>query len=338
MNNGHLPMNGSSSFNNDVSDQLWDDDHNDADPIDTAGSSQVESTGFTFCEANHVRASTNKVICCHLSSDGKLLASGGLDKKAVLWYTDSLTQKATLEDHSSLITDVRFSPSTTRLATSSFDKTMRIWDVENPFYSHRIFTGHSTAIMSIDFHSNIDDLVCSCDGDGEIRYWSINNGSCGRVFTGGTTQVRFQPRLGRYLAAAAENTVCIFDVETQARLYFLRGHTKTVSCVCWDPSGELLASVSEDCVRVWTLGSGNEGECLYELSCNGSKFHACVFHPTYPSLLVIGCYQSLELWNMNENKTMTLSAHDGLITALTVSTVNGLVASASHDKYIKLWK
>lgn len=48
--------------------------------------------------------------------------------------------------------------------------------------------------------------------------------------------------------------------------------------------------------------------------------------------------QSLELWNMRENKTMTLSAHEGLIAALAVSTVNGSVASASHDKFVKLWK
>lgn len=48
--------------------------------------------------------------------------------------------------------------------------------------------------------------------------------------------------------------------------------------------------------------------------------------------------QSLELWNMIENKTMTLSAHDGLIAALAVSTATGLVASASHDKIVKLWK
>lgn len=48
--------------------------------------------------------------------------------------------------------------------------------------------------------------------------------------------------------------------------------------------------------------------------------------------------QSLELWNMAENKTMTLSAHEGLIAALAVSTVTGLVASASHDKFVKLWK
>ena len=48
--------------------------------------------------------------------------------------------------------------------------------------------------------------------------------------------------------------------------------------------------------------------------------------------------QSLELWNMSENKTMTLSAHEGLIDGLAVSTVTGLVASASHDKCVKLWK
>jgi WD40 repeat protein len=41
---------------------------------------------------------------------------------------------------------------------------------------------------------------------------------------------------------------------------------------------------------------------------------------------------------MTANKTMTLSAHEGLIAGLAVSTVMGLVASASHDKYVKLWK
>ncbi|KAK7851010.1 transcriptional corepressor leunig, partial [Quercus suber] len=294
----------------------------DTDPRDSVVRCMDMSKGFTFNEVSSVRASASKVICCHFSSDGKLLASGGHDKKAVLWNTDSLKPKTTLEEHSALITDSSMS----RLATSSFDKTVRVWDADNPGYSLRTFTGHSSTVMSLDFHPNKDDLICSCDGDGEIRYWSINNGSCQRVFKGGTAQMRFQPRFGRYLAAAAENVVSILDVETQACRHTLQGHTNSIHSVCWDPSGEFLASVSEDSVRVWTLGSGSEGECVHELSCNGNKFHSCVFHPTYSSLL------SLELWNMSENKTMTLSAHDGLIAALAVSTVTGLVASASHDK------
>lgn len=72
----------------------------------------------------------------------------------------------------------------------------------------------------------------------------------------------------------------------------MQGHAKHVDSVCWDPSGELVVSVSEDSVRVWSLGSGSEADCVHELSCNGNKFHSCAFHPTYPSLLVIGCYQA----------------------------------------------
>lgn len=42
------------------------------------------------------------------------------------------------------------------------------------------------------------------------------------MIQGGTSQVRFQPRLGRYLAAAAENVVSILDVETQACCHSLQ--------------------------------------------------------------------------------------------------------------------
>jgi WD40 repeat protein len=52
-------------------------------------------------------------------------------KQVFLWSAETLKQKSVLEEHSQLITDVRFSPSTPRLATSSFDKTVRVWDVDN---------------------------------------------------------------------------------------------------------------------------------------------------------------------------------------------------------------
>ena len=48
--------------------------------------------------------------------------------------------------------------------------------------------------------------------------------------------------------------------------------------------------------------------------------------------------QSLELWNMTENKSMTIKAHEDIISALAQSPVTGMVASASHDNSVKLWK
>lgn len=40
------------------------------------------------------------------------------------------------------------------------------------------FIGHGASVMSVDFHPKKEDLVCSCDGDSAIRYWSVKNGVC----------------------------------------------------------------------------------------------------------------------------------------------------------------
>lgn len=51
--------------------------------------------------------------------------------QVTLWCTESYTVKSVLEEHTQWITDVRFGPHTSRLATSSADKTVRVWDVDN---------------------------------------------------------------------------------------------------------------------------------------------------------------------------------------------------------------
>ncbi|RDX77930.1 Transcriptional corepressor LEUNIG, partial [Mucuna pruriens] len=86
---------------------------------------------ISFKEIKHIMASSAKVECCHFSSDGNLFATGGHDNKASLWCTELFNLKSTLEEHNERITDVRFCPSILRVATSSADKTVRVWDVDN---------------------------------------------------------------------------------------------------------------------------------------------------------------------------------------------------------------
>ncbi|KAG2327762.1 hypothetical protein Bca52824_010490 [Brassica carinata] len=295
------------------------------------------SKGFSFSEVSSIRRSSNKVICCNFSSDGKLLASAGHDKKLYIWNMETLITESAPEEHGHIITDVRFRPNSTQLATSSFDKTIKIWDASEPGYFVRTITGHTAPVMSLDFHPKKTDLFCSCDGNNEIRFWNINAANCLRGIKGqgASTQVRFQPRFGQMLAAASESTVSIYDYDNDRRVHLLKGHSSNVNSVCWNPSGELIASVSEDSVKLWSLSSG---DCIHELSSSGNKFHSCVFHPSYPNLLVIGGYQSLELWNTKENKCMTIPAHECVISALAQSPMTGMMASASHDKSVKIWK
>ncbi|XP_028759828.1 transcriptional corepressor LEUNIG_HOMOLOG isoform X1 [Neltuma alba] len=317
--------------------------HDDADGRDLFGTLKRNtsehttdaSKGFTFSEVGSIRKSNGKVVCCHFSSDGKLLASAGHDKKVFLWNMETLQTESTTDEHTLIITDVRFRPNSSQLATSSFDTTVRLWDAADPnYFCLQTYTGHTSHVMSLDFHPKKNDLFCSCDANSEIRFWNISQYSCTRVSKGGSTQVRFQPRTGHYLAAAAGNVVSLYDVETDRLVRSLQGHTADVHSVCWDTNGEYLASVSQESVRVWSLTSG---ECIHELT-SGNIFHSCVFHPSYSTLLVIGGYQSLELWNMAENRCMTIAAHECVISALAQSPVSGMVASASHDKSVKIWK
>jgi WD40 repeat protein len=188
----------------------------------------------------------------------------------------------------------------------------------------------------LDFHPSNGELLCSCDDNSEIRYWSVNQGTCKKVSKGGRGQLRFQPQLGQLIAATAENGVVIFDVETDTHIYSLQKHIKPVHSLCWNATGEYVASVSEDSVKISAVQSG--GRCIQEVNCTGNPFQTCVFHPHHQSLLIIGCNQTFELWNMAENKTMSLKSPEALITALAQSPATGMVASASHDKCVKLWK
>ncbi|KAJ4728500.1 Transcriptional corepressor LEUNIG [Melia azedarach] len=293
------------------------------------------SKGFTFDEVGCIRTRNSKVTCCHFSSDGKLLASAGHDRKVVLWNMDTMQTETTPEDHKLVITDVRFRPNSSQLATVSVDKSVRLWDAANPNFCLQAHTGHSSPIMSLDFHPKKTDLFCFCDSDNEIQYWSINPFLCTHISKGGTAQVRFQPRIGHLLAAASDKLVSIFDIETDRQTHSLQGHSEMVNYICWDASGDYLASVSQNLVKIWSMASG---ECIQELNSNGNQFHSCVFHPSYSTLLVIGGISSLELWNMAENKSMTISAHENIISALAQSHITGMVASASHDSSVKLWK
>ncbi|KAG4139657.1 hypothetical protein ERO13_D07G207700v2 [Gossypium hirsutum] len=241
--------------------------------------------GFTFAEVGCIQTRNSEVTCCHFSSDGKVLASAGHDKK--------------------------------------------------PGYCVKAYNSHPSPVMSLDFHPKKTDLFCFCDNDNEIRYFNLNTFSCTRISKGGMAQVRFQPRIGHFLAAASDKVVSIFDVETDRQTLTFKGHSEIVNYICWDANGEYLASVSHNLVKIWSLVTG---ECIQELGSGGNQFHSCVFHPNYSTLLVIGGISSLELWNMAENKSMTISAHENIISALAQSPVTGMVASASHDSSVKLWK
>lgn len=56
--------------------------------------------------------------------------------QVLIWNMETFDFVKTSEGHSLLITDVRFQPNSTVFATSSFDKTVKIWDASNVSFFH----------------------------------------------------------------------------------------------------------------------------------------------------------------------------------------------------------
>jgi len=121
------------------------------------GSSEHNSEslkGLSLSEVGNNRTSNNKVVCCHFSTDGKLLASAGHEKKVFLWNMDNFKMDTKIEDHTNFITDIRFKTNSTQLATSSSDGTVRLWNAADVIFS--IFPFH----MFILVHSNSYLYTC----------------------------------------------------------------------------------------------------------------------------------------------------------------------------------
>ena len=144
---------------------------------------------------------------------------------------------------------------------------------------------------------------------------------------------RFQPIHGRLLAAGNDNKVKLFDTTTQQEVRTLQGHTRPIHSISWHPQTPKMATGSDDCVAVWD--AANPARPLRSLSV--SNISSCGFHPSLRSVVVIGSYQRVYLWDFESEKTVTIPAHEGIVSGLSSSFVSGLFATASHDSKVKLF-
>ncbi|KAL8054265.1 hypothetical protein ABFS82_05G128700 [Erythranthe guttata] len=278
--------------------------------------------------------------CCHFSSDGKLLAcAGSLNDKVYVLATATLQPSMVFETNQLGITDIRFNSSSSFIATSS-NQMVKIWDANNAGQFVGMLQGHRGDVLSLDFHPKEEHILCSCDDNEELRRWDVRSGLCTKIVKVGAAQLRFQPTVGKYLAANTEKNVSLFDATTLVFQHCLEGHDGQINSICWRECGDALASLSADCAKVWRLETR---ECLYKIGRQtDGYFKCCVFDPVYQRCsLVIGRSQYLELCKLATSgvvSTKSTSGHGGIVSIVDASRAVGLLASVCvADMTVKLW-
>ncbi|KAK2382913.1 transcriptional corepressor LEUNIG [Trifolium repens] len=274
---------------------------------------------------------------CDFSSDGLIVACGGLGGKPFVCNVETNDSVTTSESHSFTIFEVRFQPGSTIFATSSADKTVKLWDAKTLERSVFDFVGHNRTVSSLDFHP-LGGFLCSSDMDDVIKVWDLNRRIMINEFKAGGSQVRFQPGLGKLLAVANKNVINIISSKTFNLMKILQGHVKDICSICWDSSGQWIASASEDDVCVWSLMM--DGQCLYQYSSKGKRFKSIIFHPRYRNVLVIGSLQCMELLIFEVGQVLNKRISDLPTTGLAACMQNGLIASTTtgNDSVVNIWK
>ncbi|KAL8655780.1 MAG: hypothetical protein Q9210_000668 [Variospora velana] len=97
---------------------------------------------------------TDYVFSVAVSADSQLLAAGLSDSTAIIWNRQG-TLIATLsgpEGHCGFISSIAFAPQNHEVVTASWDKTLKVWDLQDiakPLVPRRTFTGHKVSVQGI---------------------------------------------------------------------------------------------------------------------------------------------------------------------------------------------
>jgi WD40 repeat protein len=88
----------------------------------------------------------------------------------------------TLEGHSKRVSSVAFSHDATRLASASYDWTVKIWDASNG-ECLKTLEGHSSVVSSVAF-SPYTTRLASASNDSTVKIWNTSSGECLQALKG----------------------------------------------------------------------------------------------------------------------------------------------------------
>ena len=256
---------------------------------------------FTKERVNMIETSCTWVFASAFSPSGNYIAAGGLDSKCAVYKLPRVNQPLEVQhvaQHQSYVLSCVFTLSDHQILTASSDHTCGLWDVES---SHLIkeFKGHSSDVTSIDFKKFTGNTFVTGSADRQVGLWDMRTGTCVQSF----------------------NT-----------------HTEEINQVRFFPSGEAIASVSDDMTcRFYDLRMDAQ---LAVFKRNGVLFPACSLDFSLNGRLLFVGYgdHSFHVWDtLRISHCGSMYSHENKVNVLSLSPDGCCVCTGSWDQTVKLW-
>jgi WD40 repeat protein len=281
------------------------------------------------------------------SQDGQRLVTGGDDCLVRIYDLPKLLAAGgsstvethciqSLTGHSNWVFSSIYSPDQRRLASSSADGTVRIWDLETGSCLHVLAHAH-WVIRSL-FSPDGRYLIVS-GLSATIYVWDAVAGKLLQTLTGHLDWV-WSIALssdGRTLFSTGEDrTIRVWDLPTGGCQMIFHAHQDRIWTISLTPDGQHLISGSEDrTIKIWDL---QRRKCVKTIKGYGNWIKAIVFVPNRDWLA--SCHRdcTIRLWSVRDRSCIhTLCGHTGAVLKIAISPDGNYLASSSLDRTIRIW-
>jgi WD40 repeat protein len=243
----------------------------------------------------------------------------------------------TLTGHTSSVMSVAFSPNGRTLASSSRDKSIRLWDVATGKLNHTL-TEHTADVYAVTFSAD-GRVLASGGGDKTVRLWDVATWRLVRTIDAHDDVVRslaFFPDCRTLATSSADKTVRLWDLQSGSLQRTFTGHEGQVRSISLSPDAKLIASAATDrTARLWNAATGDS---IAVLRGHATSLEAVAFSPDGKTLATSSNDSTVRLWDVAARSCRhTLEGHSEEIDSIAFSPDGQVLISGSKDRTIKVW-
>ncbi|KAL8696201.1 MAG: hypothetical protein Q9224_002919 [Gallowayella concinna] len=249
---------------------------------------------------------TGHILTVAASSDGKFVATGGADKRLIIWSANDLKPLRIFPQHRDAVTSLAFRRGTNQLYSSSKDRTIKTWSLDELGYMETLF-GHQDEVVDIAALA-MERCVSVGARDRTARLWKVAEESQ-LVFRGGGSSEKRR-------SAPTEDLT--------------NGEAAIPKTVYAEGSIDRVAMIDEE---TFVTGSDNGGISLWSLHKKKPVFTVPVAHGLDPPL-------KPEEASAEEVPDLKVPGEPQprWITALATVPYSDLILSGSWDGWVRIWK
>lgn len=270
-----------------------------------------------------------------INREGTQLVSGGEDRDITFWSVATGKVIKVLKGHTESIAEggLAFHPTQPWLASASYDKTARIWDLTTD--KTRYVLEHTDDVANVIFSPNGEQLATSSD-DKNVRLWDSQSGQLLRILQGHKNRVfglRFVQG-GKYLVSASlDRTLRLWETATGNTLRIFQGHTAGI--IHLDNYGDQIFSAGYD-GKVMRWETTLPDRQLIDLP--ATPLSTAIAPPGSPIAIGLDNGTLCLYWPTTDQLKCDPTAHQKQILHLAFSPDSHFLASASFDETAKLWQ